>query len=319
MIKLAVSSCLLGNEIRYNGGHKRDKFIVETLSKYCEFIPFCPEDVAFGTPRDAMRLVENKECGIVVQKVKSGDDITQALRQGCQKELEKIGIDSLSGIIFQAKSPSCGFGSAKTYLSNGYASGKTDGVFVTVCKNASNNLPMEEEARLIDPWLRENFIMQLFAYDDMKNFAKNASELSELVAFHTAYKFLLLAKNEPIYRELGRIVANHEKLEFTQVLSRYKALFERAIAQKSKIGKTVNVLDHMVGFFKGDLTSDEKGQIRKQINLFKDMIVPLISVISMIKLFAIKHQTHYLLGQKFLDPYPEELALRSDIKSAKTD
>ena len=315
-MKLAVSSCLLGNEIRYNAGHKRDRFITDTLSKYCDFTPFCPEDLAFGTPRDAIRLVENKK-GLSVRKVDGSADVSKALSDACSSEVDRIDMHSLSGIIFQAKSPSCGYGSAKTYLENGYSSGKTDGVFVSACKEANPNLPMEEEARLIDPWLRENFIMQLFAYDAMKNFANEAKEFNELVTFHTAYKFLLLSKDEPIYRALGQIVANHEKKPFTEVVTEYKALFEQAIAKKSKVGKTVNVLDHMVGFFKNDLTSDEKGIIRKQVNLYKDMVVPLISVISMIKLFATKHNCKYLLGQKFLDPYPEELALRSDIKSGK--
>jgi len=319
LIKLAVSSCLLGNEIRYNGGHKRDKFITETLSKYCEYEPFCPEDIAFGTPRDAIRLVQTKQNGLQVQKVNSGEDITTALRAGCDIELLKIDLDTISGIIFQAKSPSCGFGSAKIYLENGYSNGKTDGVFVSACKKKAPHLPMEEEARLIDPWLKENFMMQLFAYDDMKKFAQRAREFKELVAFHTTYKFLLLSKDEPRYRELGQIVANHNKSEFEEVLLQYKTLFEETIAQKSKIGKTVNVLYHMIGFFKLDLTSDEKKQVIKQINLFKDMVVPLISVISMIKLFAIRHNRKYLLNQKFLDPYPEELALRSDIKSARVE
>ncbi|MGM0622662.1 MAG: YbgA family protein [Campylobacterota bacterium] len=317
-MKIAVSSCLLGNEVRYNGGHKRDKFITDTLSKYCEYAPFCPEDIAFKTPRDAMRLVEHKDRPLQVVTVNSGKDLTQDLTQACQDELTRVDLKTVSGIIFQAKSPSCGFGSAKTYLTNGYSSGKTDGLFVQACKEVMPHLPMEEEARLNDAWLRENFIMQLFAYDDMKKFAQNATQFKELVAFHTAYKYLLLSKDEPSYRELGQIVANHNKNEFDEVVATYKTLFEQTIAQKSRIGKTVNVLDHMVGFFKYDLTSDEKGQIRKQINQFKDMIVPLITVISMIKLFAIKHNTTYLLEQKFLDPYPEELALRSDIKSAKT-
>lgn len=316
-MKLAVSSCLLGNEIRYNGGHKRDRFITDTLSKYCEFKPFCPEDVAFGTPRDAIRLVEDKEKNLHVMSVNSNNELTKELQKACDDEIDRIDLKAVSGIIFQAKSPSCGFGSAKTYLENGYSSGKTDGLFVSRCKIEIPNLPMEEEARLNDAWLRENFIMQLFAYDDMKKFAVNAQDFKELVAFHTAYKYLLLSKDEPMYRDLGNIVANHDNKEFTQVLNEYKALFEKTIAQKSRIGKTVNVLDHMVGFFKHDLTSDEKGEIRKQINLFKNMVIPLITVISMIKLFAIKHNTQYLLNQKFLNPYPEDLALRSDLKSMK--
>ncbi len=316
-MKLAVSSCLLGNEIRYNGGHKRDRFITDTLSKYAVYVPFCPEDPAFGTPREAIRLVETKDKGLQIETVKSGQNRHDALLKECDSECERIAREPLCGIIFQAKSPSCGFGSAKTYLENGYSSGKTDGVFVTTCKERFGNLPMEEEARLNDPWLRENFIMQIFAYSDMQDLAATIEKFAQLVDFHTRYKYLLLAKDEAAYRELGRIVANSEGLSLEQSVKRYKELFFQTIAVKSKISKTVNVLEHMAGFFKKQLTPEEKGELHTLIEDYKHKIIPLITVIATVKLLAKKHNVTYLLDQKFLDPYPKELALRSHVGSGK--
>lgn len=316
-MKLAVSSCLLGNNIRYNGGHKKDRFITDTLSQFCDFVPFCPEDLAFGTPRDAMRLVEDKQKQIHVKTVNNDKDITAPLLHECANEVSAIKNEPVCGIIFQAKSPSCGFGSAKTYLENGYSSGKTDGMMVKTCKEAFGNMPMEEEARLNDPWLRENFIMQVFAYDAVQNLRNNAGQMKTLVDFHTRYKYLLLSKDEARYRKLGRIVANKEQKEFTTLLNEYSDLFTQTIAVKSKIAKTINVLQHMAGFFKNNLNAEEKTHLHGLITQYDQKIIPLITVVEVIKLYAHKYDSTYLLGQIFLDPYPASLALRSEIKGGK--
>ncbi len=316
-MKLAVSSCLLGNNIRYNGGHKKDRFITGALSKFFDYVPFCPEDLAFGTPRDAMRLVEDKQKQLHVKTVNNDKDITAPLLHECANEVSAIKNEPVCGIIFQAKSPSCGFGSAKTYLPNGYSSGKTDGMMVKACKETFENMPMEEEARLNDPWLRENFIMQVFAYDAMRKLQNSARRFSDLVDFHTRYKYLLLSKDEARYRKLGRIVANEDKNDLHESIENYAALFKQSIAVKSKISKTINVLQHMAGFFKNDLNKEEKSHLHRLIEQYHQKIIPLITVVEVIKLYAHKYDSTYLLDQIFLDPYPASLALRSEIKGGK--
>jgi len=315
-MNIAISSCLLGNEVRFDGGHKRDRFITDLLSNYASFVPFCPEELAFGTPRPSIRLVKHDEELRIISN-KTGQDLTCMLETQNQHELSRLKATPLTGIIFKAKSPTCGFGSAKVYLPNGHGEGKTDGLFVLTCKAAFAHLPMEEEARLLDPWLRENFIMHLFAYDRFVKFCAQHPTMGGLVQFHTVNKFLLQSKNEALYRDLGNVVANHEKRPFPEVLEAYGALYKEAIACKSSVSKTRNVLEHMVGFFKKTLEKGEKELLHLMIEDYSQKIIPLIAPISAIVLLAKRYNIDYLLEQTFLAPYPKELALRSHVDAGK--
>jgi uncharacterized protein YbgA (DUF1722 family)/uncharacterized protein YbbK (DUF523 family) len=314
-MKIAVSGCLLGEKIRFDAGHKRDDFIVDELGKYAEYISFCPEHLAFGSPRTSIRMVKDEE-HLKILSNKTGEDLSDVLLQTSQDELQRIKKENIRGIIFKSKSPTCGMSSSKVYLPNGFAEGKDDGVFASLCKKEFGYLPMEEEGRLCDAWLRENFVMQLFAYDAFERFKKDAT-MKNLVDFHQSYKFLLQSKDEKIYRELGYIVGNHEKKSFEETLQAYEMLFKSAISKKSSIGKTRNVLEHMAGFLKKFLNKEEKQMLHEQIDDCVAKIIPLIVPLSTLKLYATKYAVTYLLGQKFLNPYPKELALRSDIKSVK--
>ncbi|MCX6072733.1 MAG: DUF523 and DUF1722 domain-containing protein [Campylobacterales bacterium] len=313
---LAISACLLGEKIRFDGGHKRDRFITDELSHFADFVPFCPEHLAFGTPRPSVRLVrvENK---IHVHSNKTGDDLTGALEQTSHEELSKLESKNLCGIIFKSKSPSCGMKSAKLYLENGFCEGKEDGVFARMCRERYPLLPMEEEGRLEDAWLRENFVMQIFAYSAYETFKESSPSIKDLVRFHTIHKFILQAKDEILYRELGNVVANRDAHSLETLLGIYELGFKTAIARKSSIKKTRNVLEHLTGFFKNELTKDEKEILHTQIEDYATKIIPLIVPVSTIHLYAQKYNTTYLLDQTFLNPYPKTLALRSHISSGK--
>ena len=313
-MKIAVSACLLGEKVRFDAGHKRDRFVTEKLGLYAEFVPFCPEDLAFGTPRPSIRLLHTS-AGYTVTSNRDGSDLTGRLRDSALAELEKIG--KVGGIIFKSKSPSCGLGSAKAYLDNGSVERRSDGIFAAMCRTHLPLLPMEEEGRLGDPWLRENFVMQLFAYDAFERFKENGADMKGLVRFHTVNKFMLQAKDELLYRELGRIVGNREGYPFETLLERYETAFKSAIAKKSSIRRNRNVLEHMAGFFKRELTPGEKVTLHEQIGDYAGKIVPLIVPLSTIRLYARKYAAAYLLEQTFLDPYPKELALRSHLESGR--
>ena len=297
-MKIAVSGCLLGEEIRHNGGHKRDDFITEMLGRYAEFVSFCPEHLAFGTPRDSIRLVNTSD-GIIVQKNKNSEDVTGALTQTSEEELEKIAQQPLGGIILKSKSPSCGLGSTVLYRANGYAEKKGSGVFAQMCQKKFPLLPIEEEGRLQDPWLRENFVMQLFAYDDFETFKASKPAMKDLVAFHQSYKFMLQSKDDQSYRELGNIVANRHGDTFEALLAAYETHFKETIAHKSSIGKTRNVLEHIAGFLKKHLSEVEKRILHEQIRDYAAKIVPLITPLSTLDMLAKEYQVSYLLGQKF--------------------
>lgn len=315
-MKIAVSACLLGDKVRFDGGHKLDHFITDELSAYASFVPFCPEHIAFKTPRPSIRLVRNDDTLHVVSN-KDHSDLTPQLAETSAHEREKIARENLCGIIFKSKSPSCGMGSAKIYADNGHSEGKGDGLFAAMCRERFPLLPMEEEGRLQDAWLRENFIMQLFAYDSYERFKNDAPTLGKLVRFHTINKFLLQSKDEQLYRELGNIVANRESLPLETLLSMYELGFKTAISRKSSIKKTRNVLEHLAGFFKNNLTPIEKQILHTHIDDFAQKIIPLIVPLSTIALYAQKYAVTYLLEQTFLAPYPKTLSLRSHIDAGK--
>lgn len=315
-MKIAVSACLLGEKIRFDGGHKHDPFLTKSLGQFAEFVPFCPEHIAFGTPRASMRLLRNGNT-LQVQSNKNQSNLTDRLIETSEQEFAKISQEPLCGIIFKSKSPSCGMGSAKVYLENGFCEGKEDGIFASMCREHYPLLPMEEESRLQDPWLRENFIMQLFAYDAYERFKTHNPTIGDLVRFHTVHKFLLQSKDERLYRALGNIVANRDNHPLSSVLSMYELGFKTAISRKSSIKKTRNVLEHLAGFFKNQLTKEEKKILHDHISDFADKIVPLIVPVSTIALYAEKYNTSYLLDQTFLNPYPKTLALRSHLDAGK--
>lgn len=315
-MKIAVSGCLLGEKIRFDAGHKHDHFITDELGEFAEFVSFCPEHLAYGTPRPSIRLVKNDE-SLQVHSNKNGEDLTQALMEKSAYELSRLESQSLCGIIFKSKSPSCGLKSAKIYLENGFCEGKEDGVFAAMCRERYPLLPMEEEGRLEDAWLRENFVMQVFAYDRFEILKAASPTLNDLVIFHTNHKFMLQAKDEQLYRELGNIVANREVSSFETLLGQYELGFKTAISRKSSIKRNRNVLDHLAGFFKKELTKGEKEMLHDQINDYAAKIIPIIVPLSTIALYAKKYNTTYLLDQLFLNPYPKTLALRSHIKSGK--
>lgn len=316
-MKIGVSSCLLGSKCRYDGSGSKDGFVVDELSKYFELIGYCPEEKIFGTPRDTIRLVE-VDGDIKVHIGKSSVDVTKQLEESSEFFAKKAKQDDLCGFVLKSKSPTCGLERVKVYQPvNAPSEKKGVGLFAAQLKKIYPYLPIEEEGRLNDPWLKENFLMQVFSYNDLNEFLKSDPKINDLVKFHTAYKYLIMAKSQSSYKLLGSIVANHDKLPFEQVLENYKLEFLKAIENKGTRKKTYNVLLHIVGYFKKQLSKDEKEHIIDTCNEYKEGIIPLIAVTKLINLYVKKFDEKYLKKQKFLHPYPKELSLRSDIKAYK--
>lgn len=316
-MKLGISSCLLGDMCRYNGGHAKDDFIYDVLSHHFELVPYCPEAAVFGTPREAIRIIE--EDGI--QKVvttKNQDDVTQVLQDICNLQAKKIAEDRLCGFILKSASPTCGLERVKVYDKHNTSGHKRGiGLFAAQIRKRYPYLPLEEEGRLQDAWLRENFIMQVFAYAHIHDFLDTNPTIRDLVSFHTSYKYLIYAKSHVSYKNLGNIVANQEKKPLQTLLEEYKEEFLKAISLKGSIKKTYNVLLHLFGYFKKLVSKEEKEEILGSMEEFKSGILPLIVVIKIINLYAKKFDISYLEEQKFLNPYPKELALRSNLKAYK--
>jgi uncharacterized protein YbgA (DUF1722 family)/uncharacterized protein YbbK (DUF523 family) len=318
-MKLGVSACLIGTQCRYDGIGANDKFVIDVLQKYFQTVPYCPETIIWGSPREAIRqtLSETGELKIVTS-TKNPKDVTTELENVSIECADKIQNDDLCGFILKSASPTCGLERVKVYKPFNAPSVKNGvGVFARKIKEKYPYLPVEEEGRLIDPWLRENFLMQIFAYQDLHNFIKSNPSFNDLVIFHTSYKYLIYSKAQKSYTTLGRIVANKDKKQLDEILLEYKEEFLKAISLKGNVNKTYNVLLHMFGYFKKLITKEEKEDILQALQEFKDKIIPLIAVMKIINLYVKRFDVQYLKVQKFLNPYPRELALRSEIKAYK--
>jgi uncharacterized protein YbgA (DUF1722 family)/uncharacterized protein YbbK (DUF523 family) len=317
-MKMGISSCLLGDRCRYDGSGIKETFIVDELTHYFDFVSFCPEAPLFGTPRDALRLVE-KDGTIRVQKSTHGNDVTNQLQHQSQTLAKQAQEEALCGFILKSKSPSCGLERVKVYQSdkNAPAQKKGIGIFAQELKKVYPFLPIEEEGRLNDPWLKENFLMQVFAYSDLQNFLATQPTHHHLVTFHTTYKYLLMAKSDVAYKTLGAIVANHQHHPLAAVLSEYKNIFLKAISEKGTLNKTYNVLLHIVGYFKKSISQAENVHLHTACLEFKKGVIPLVAVTKLINLYVLRFDQNYLKQQKFLTPYPSELRLRSDIEAFK--
>ena len=318
-MKLGVSACLLGTPCRYDGVGASDKFVVSILQKYFDTVAYCPETIIWGSPREAIRQVLSEEGELkIMTSTKNPKEVTSELENISKECANKIQNDDLCGFILKSSSPTCGLERVKVYKPFNAPSVKNGiGDFAKQIKEKYPYLPVEEEGRLIDPWLREIFLMQIFAYQDLHNFLKSIPTFNDLVIFHTSYKYLIYSKAQKSYTTLGRIVANKEKKQIDEILVEYKEEFLKAISLKGNVNKTYNVLLHMFGYFKKLITKEEKEEILEALNEYKERIIPLIAVMKIINLYVKRFDVQYLKVQKFLNPYPKELSLRSEIKAYK--
>lgn len=309
-IKIGISSCLLGNKVRFDGGHKRDRYITDILSQYFDFVPVCPEvECGLPIPRESMRLVGTADAPRLVTG-KTGIDHTDRMSNwssGRVRELEK---EDLCGFIFKAKSPSSGMERVKVYDQNGIPKGGGVGLFAAAFKKHLPLIPTEEEGRLHDMVLRENFIESVFVYTRWRALLTDPSP-GKLVDFHTDHKLLLRAHSEKHYRELGKVVARCGTTETEQLYDTYQDLLMAAMRLKPTVKKHVNVLLHMMGHFKKMLSADEKQELLEVIENFRHNHLPLIVPITIFNHYVRKYGEQYLARQYYLNPHPVELRLRN--------
>ena len=309
-ILIGVSSCLLGNKVRFDGGHKHDRYITGTLGTFFDYIAVCPEvECGLPIPREAMRLVGDPEKPLLLTS-RSGVDHTERMNSWAQTRVRQLAGEDLCGFIFKSKSPSSGMERVKVYDKNGMPKAVGVGLFARAFKEAFPLIPVEEEGRLHDMILRENFIESVFVYRRWRAVAKDFS-LAKLVNFHTEHKMLLRAHSEKHYRELGRIVAQAGVLDPLELLDTYQEQLMAAMQLKATVKKHVNVLLHIMGHFKKQISSDEKQELLEVIDSFKNYYVPLVVPITMMNHYVRKYGDAYLQKQYYLKPQPTELKLRN--------
>jgi uncharacterized protein YbgA (DUF1722 family)/uncharacterized protein YbbK (DUF523 family) len=312
-IRVGISACLLGEEVRYNGGHKRDDFLVETLGRYVEWVPVCPEvEMGLGTPRNTLRLVRIGN-DIHLNMPKTGEDHTEAMKSYTTRRLRELGKEALCGYVLKKDSPSCGMERVRVFDAHGVPVKSGRGIFAEALLQRFPQLPVEEEGRLCDLRLRENFIERVFAYARLRALFSGPWRISGLIAFQTAHKLLLMAHSPRAYQNLGRLVAEAKSVPRAELRERYEAEFMEALREPATTRKHVNVLQHMAGYFSKQLDPASRQELQAVIRDFRAGLVPLVVPLTLINHYVRQHSVAYLRGQVYLDPHPKELMLRNHV------
>jgi uncharacterized protein YbgA (DUF1722 family)/uncharacterized protein YbbK (DUF523 family) len=310
-IKLGLSACLAGEKVRYDGGHRGDRFITDTLGQYVEFVTVCPEvECGLGVPREPMRLVGRPEAPRLLT-VRTKQDHTQRLLNWARQRVEELARDDLDGFIFKAKSPSSGRARVKVYNERGVPSATGVGLFARIFMARFPLLPVEDEGRLHDPEIRENFLERLFFQRRWRELLASQPDLGDLVAFHTRHKLQFLAHSPEHYRQMGRLVAQVRELPVPELLAAYQGLALAALRLKATVSKNANVLYHLLGYFKKQLSGDGKQELLEIIDCYRKGLVPLIVPVTLINHYVRHYQEPYLREQFYLHPHPLELKLRN--------
>lgn len=312
-IRLGISSCLLGETVRYDGGHKLDRFLTETLGQYVEYVPVCPEvECGMPVPREALHLEGNPDSPRLIT-VKTGIDKTRQMTSWAMKRVVELENENLMGFIFKSNSPSSGMERVKVYNENKMAVRKGVGMFARIFMQHFPLLPVEEEGRLHDPALRENFIERIFALARWRDSLTENRSLRGLVAFHTKHKLLILSHSAKHYREMGRLVANAKTVPLRKLFEDYQRELMEALKLKATQKKNANVLMHMAGYFKNQLSPSEKAELLEIIERYRNRLVPLIVPMTLIHHYVRKYNQPYLKLQYYLNPHPIELQLRNHV------
>jgi len=310
-IRLGISTCLLGENVRYDGGHKRDRFIIETLGQFVEFVPVCPEvECGLPVPRESMHLAGNPESPRLVT-TRTKNDHTERMVKWARKRVGELEKENLCGFIFKSNSPSSGMERVKVYNDHGMAQKIGVGMFARAFMDHFPLIPVEEDGRLHDIRLRENFIERIFALKRWRELLDHDQSRGKLVSFHTQHKLLILSHSQKHSSILGKLVAEAKKIPAEQLYSRYQMIFMEALRLKTTTKKNINVLQHMMGYFKKQLSADEKRELLETIDQYGNEYIPLIVPVTLIKHYVRKYDQTYLKQQLYLNPHPIELKLRN--------
>ena len=313
-IKIGMSSCLLGEEVRWDGDHKHDQYVRDVLGSYFDYVSICPEvDVGMGVPRETVALYGTLENPKMITK-RSKTDWTKKMNHYTKDRIHELTKENLCGYVFKSKSPSCGIGKVPIYSEFGSSRMRHgSGMFASSFVKVFPLVPVEDEGRLHDPVIRENFIVRIFCFHRLLLLVRKSFSIGSLVRFHTRHKFLILSHSRKKYDDMGQLVANAKKIKTAELKTRYSKLFMAALTYKSTPKKNTDVLLHMVGFLKKILTREGKKDILSVIEDYRNELLPLVVPVTLIYHQVKKHNIEYLLDQVYLNPHPKELMLRNHV------
>lgn len=310
-IRIGVSSCLLGNSVRYDGQHKHDHYITDTLGPFFEFVAVCPEvECGLTVPRESMRLVGDPNSPRLVT-TRTEIDHTDRLLNWATRRVKELEKEDLHGFIFKSRSPSSGMENVKVYNNRGGFSGKSPGLFAKTFMAHFPVLPCEDEGRLNDPDLRENFIERVFTLWRFRQALLSKPTLAALMEFHAHNKLLIQAHHEALMREMGRELANLKPSQARAQIPVYEAKLMKALKTLATVKKHTNILQHMAGYLHDVTDTEDRQELAELISQYHQELIPLIVPVTMLRHYVIKHDIHYLKDQYYLAPHPIELKLRN--------
>ncbi len=312
-IRIGVSSCLLGEQVRYDGGHKRNAYVTGVLAAFFELLPVCPEtECGMGVPREALRLVRDRD-ELQLVAARSGRNHSAAMKRWSKRRLRELEATGLSGFILKKGSPSCGMERVRVYTAAGRPAPSGSGLFAAALVQANPGLPVEEEERLEDPALRDNFIERVFAFARLRDLLGGRWRIGDLVDFHSREEMLLLAHDAEAPGLLAEVLAAAGQNGRLQTASAYRAAFMSVLAKRAAKRRQARVFEHMLGYLRGFLGTREKSELTATISDFRRSQVPLIGLITLFRHYARLHRVEYLERQSYLQPDPREVALRNRV------
>jgi len=310
-IQIGVSQCLMGDKVRFDAGHKREAFICNTLSQFFEFIAICPEvDIGLGVPRPPIRLIGDPKIPKLVSTNDESEDYTHIMKQYSQQKVTTL--KSVSGYILKSKSPTCGLFRVKVYQDKGVPSKTSRGIYAKILAEKYPNLPIEEEGRLQDPMLRENFLERVYIYRRWQELIESGITKQKLINFHTIHKFTIMAHSPKLYQTLGKKVADLGVVNFKKFSSNYISELMYGLRNyRATRKKNTNVLQHIAGYLKNVLNKADKEELHCIFEDYHRGDIPLIVPITLLQHYFRNHPDDYILAQTYLNPYPGEFRLRN--------
>jgi uncharacterized protein YbgA (DUF1722 family)/uncharacterized protein YbbK (DUF523 family) len=313
-LRLGISSCLLGQAVRWDGGHKRDSLLESLLGPHFQWVAVCPElEAGMGVPREAVRLQGKRPGTARLVGVSSARDWTQAMLDYARRRLAELEALDLCGFVLKSDSPSCGMTRVRLYARSGAPSRRGVGLFARALMRRMPLLPVEEEARLRDPVLRENFVERVFAFRGVKHLLASGCSPRDWIAFHAAHKYLLLSHHPHGYRALGRMVAQSGLVPARRRGAAYAQAFMEVLKHPATVRRHFNVLQHIAGYLKRSLSPEDKRELAAVLEDYRRGRVPRIVPLTLLRHHLARHRVEALAGQVYLSPHPQEMMLRNQV------